>query len=173
MIAPIGAILAGGASRRFGSDKALAEMRGMPMIDHAARALSRHVDRVVVIGRDHPGLAGAPDRPQPGLGPLGGIAGALGYAADLGEPSVLTVACDVPFPPESLFEALRRPPCWCEDHPVFGHWPVSLMPELDAWLEKQADRSVRGFARATGTIPVRVADPITDVDTPEDLDRIA
>ena len=35
----LGAILAGGQARRFGSNKALARLHGEPLIAHAARAL--------------------------------------------------------------------------------------------------------------------------------------
>nr|WP_281421872.1 molybdenum cofactor guanylyltransferase [Stakelama flava] len=163
--------MAGGAARRFGGDKALAMLDGVALIDHAARALGDHVNRVVVIGREHGALPHAPDRPAPDLGPLGGITGALAYAMIHGADSVLTVACDVPRPPESLFRVLARPPAFCDDHPVFGHWPVSLLPDLEVWLNRDGDRSVRGFARAVGALPVRIAEPIMDIDTREDLER--
>ena len=171
MTIALGAVLAGGSSRRFGSDKAQAMLDGAPLIEHAVRALSAHVERVVVIGRDHGEWKSAPDRPEAGLGPLGGIAGALSHAMVTGAPSVLTVACDVPHPPDALFTALTRAPAFCEDHPVFGHWPTSLLPDLLAWLGREDDRSVRGFARAVGAIPVRIDEPIADIDTREDLER--
>ena len=171
MTIALGAVLAGGESRRFGSDKALAMLDGVPLIDHAARALSGHVERVVIIGREHGEWQSAPDRPDTSLGPLGGIAGALSHAMVSGAPSVLTVACDVPHPPASLFAALARPPAFVEEHPVFGHWPASLLPDLLTWLGHEGDRSVRGFARAFDAIPVRIDEPIDDIDTREDLER--
>ncbi len=77
----LGAILGGGRSSRFGSDKALATLDGRALIDRVAAALAPQVDALIVVGRDHPGLTAVADRPAPDLGPLGGIAGALHYAA--------------------------------------------------------------------------------------------
>lgn len=68
----LGAMLAGGRSRRFGSDKALADIGGKPMIAHVVDALAPQVDSLVIRGRDWPGLARIGDRPGDGLGPLGG-----------------------------------------------------------------------------------------------------
>nr|WP_246359701.1 molybdenum cofactor guanylyltransferase [Stakelama sediminis] len=164
--------MAGGRSSRFGTDKALARLSGETLIDHAAAALRHHVDTLVVIGGHYPGFDDRPDYPQPDLGPLGGIGGALRHAAAIGADSVLTVPCDVPSPPDALFTALDRAPSWCADHPVFGHWPTSLLPELEEWLREGRERSVRGFARAMGAIPVHIGVPVMDVDTPEDLERM-
>ncbi|WNO54943.1 molybdenum cofactor guanylyltransferase [Stakelama saccharophila] len=165
----LGALLAGGQARRFGADKALARWRGKSLIEHAADALRPHCDRVVIVGRDRHDLRCVPDRPASGLGPLGGIAGALAHASENGMESVLTAPCDVPCPPHELFEALRPAACWCEEHPAFGRWPATLAPTLASWLRTAEHRSIRAFARTVGAIPISVPTPIRDVDTPEDL----
>jgi len=156
----LGAILAGGEARRFGSDKAAALIDGVSLIEHARAALAPHVDRIVVVGRD------IPDRPAPGLGPLGGLCAALHQAAD---GKVLTVPCDVPFPPAALFAALQGAPVICGDHPVFGLWPGALAATLDDWLAAGRNRSIRAFAEAVGARSVVIAEPIRDIDTPADL----
>jgi molybdopterin-guanine dinucleotide biosynthesis protein A len=156
----LGAILAGGASSRFGADKALATIGGISLIDHARAALAPHVDRIVVVGRD------IPDRPAPGLGPLGGLCAALHHA---GSGDVLTVPCDVPFPPPALFAALERAPSICADHPVFGLWPAVLARSLDEWLVSEQSRSIRAFAEVVGARFVTISEPIRDIDTPVDL----
>ena len=48
----LGAILAGGQARRFGSDKAQALWRGRRLIDHVADALGSQTTALVVCGRD-------------------------------------------------------------------------------------------------------------------------
>ena len=64
----LGAILGGGQSSRFGSDKALALHQGRALIDHALEALRPHVSALVVVGRDWQGVARVDDLPEPGLG---------------------------------------------------------------------------------------------------------
>jgi molybdopterin-guanine dinucleotide biosynthesis protein A len=79
MSKPIGAILAGGRSRRMGHDKALVHFRGLPLLDHVAHALNLAGLEAVVVGRDEP-LAGYPtisDMPGLGGGPAVGLASAF------------------------------------------------------------------------------------------------
>lgn len=93
---PLGVILAGGASTRMGSDKALVEVDGEPMVERVARTLNLVCDDLLVVGRDG-FLGGVPCIPDdhPGrLGPAAGVATALRVAA--GRP-VLVVAVDQPF----------------------------------------------------------------------------
>eukprot|EP00611_Tribonema_gayanum_P009759 TRINITY_DN19634_c0_g1_i1.p3 TRINITY_DN19634_c0_g1~~TRINITY_DN19634_c0_g1_i1.p3 ORF type:complete len:108 (-),score=11.69 TRINITY_DN19634_c0_g1_i1:38-361(-) len=70
----LGAILAGGQARRFGSDKAQALYEGARLIDRVAAALAAQCEAVVVCGREEAGFACIPDWPESGLGPLGGRA---------------------------------------------------------------------------------------------------
>ena len=160
----LGAVLAGGRSSRFGSDKAAATWNGRSLAEHAAALIGQHVDRVVMVGLD-----GIPDLPEPGLGPLGGIAGSLDYAASEGFASVLTVGCDMPRVPGELIVALlRRAPAYCTDAPVLGHWPAALGAQLLGRLTGE-DHSVRGWARNVGAIPIASPVPLANVNTPEDL----
>jgi molybdopterin-guanine dinucleotide biosynthesis protein A len=92
-----GAILAGGASRRMGTDKALITTDGMTLVEQAASALAdAGAAPVVVVGGNQAaiealGLPFAPDR-WPGEGPLGGIITALRHVeSDL----VAVLSCDL------------------------------------------------------------------------------
>ncbi|RJF90565.1 molybdenum cofactor guanylyltransferase [Sphingomonas cavernae] len=99
----LGAIIAGGQSRRFGSDKALARIGGKTLLDHVAEALAAQTDALIICGREWPGLISIPDRPAPDQGPLGGLCAALRYAADNGFDAVLTAGCDtLPVPTDLL-----------------------------------------------------------------------
>src|SRR3546814_16509904 len=80
----LGAVLAGGRSSRFGSDKALAMLDGRTLLDHAAAALGAHVVTVVICGRHVPGMHGLADRPAAAMGPLGGRNAALVHAGAQG-----------------------------------------------------------------------------------------
>src|SRR3546814_12901702 len=101
----LGAVLAGGRSSRFGSDKALAMLGGRTLLDHAQAALRPHCDALIVVGRGE-GLA---DWPQPDMGPLGGVAGALRHAASEGFAQLLTAPVDCfRLPPDPLGRAAGR-----------------------------------------------------------------
>lgn len=93
-------VLAGGRSSRFGSNKARAEVEGLPLIQHVIRALEPLASRVTVVAREQGqyadlGLHTIGDL-QPELGPMGGLATAL---ADLhltpDEPWLLLAPCDL------------------------------------------------------------------------------
>ena len=166
MMAVLGAVLVGGRSSRFGSDKAAADWRGATLADHAADAIRGHVDAVVRVG----GEQGLADLPRAGLGPLGGIAAALDNAASHGYSSVLTIACDMPRLPDGLIEALlRRAPAYCTEAPVLGHWPAALGAQLMAYAGHAEDRSVIAWAHGIGALPIAAGEAIANVNTREDL----
>lgn len=147
----LGAVIAGGRASRFGSDKAMALWQGRPLIDHAIDALRPFVDGIVICGRAHDGLAAVPDRPAPGMGPLGGICAALDHARGHGYDEVLTVGCDTPLLPGALFEALiaARPAC-VEQLPVIGCWPADLAAGLEAFLAEDRKHAIRAWAGEAG-----------------------
>ncbi|MBV8971391.1 MAG: molybdenum cofactor guanylyltransferase [Sphingomonadaceae bacterium] len=144
----LGAVLAGGQARRFGSDKALALLDGKRLIDHVLDALRPQVAAIVVVGRDHPGEVSLPDWPGPGLGPLGGLAAALAYARARRFDAVLTSGCDLPDVPRDLAARLGTPPAVATGQPLVGLWPAALAARLDAHLAAGCDRSLRGWASA-------------------------
>lgn len=160
----LGAVLAGGQSRRFGSDKALALLDGRPLIEHAIAALAARTEAVIVCGRE----GGIPDRPRPSLGPLGGINAAIHEAAARGFDAVLTCGCDVPILPADLTERLGEGG-YLAEMPVIGVWPATLAAHLEAWLAQSEDRSVRGWAAAAGVRRITLGTPIANLNTPADL----
>lgn len=166
----LGAILAGGASSRFGSDKALATLSGRALIDHVAAALASQCDGLVVVGRTHGGIASVPDRPAAGLGPLGGLAGALHHAAGAGFDLVLAAPCDMPRLPLDLARRLAPAPAFVADHPVVGLWPVSAAAIVDR-LIAQERRAMRALADATHARPVDMPG-LANVNRREDLARL-
>lgn len=165
----LGVILGGGQSSRFGSDKALATFAGRPLIDHALETLAQHSDAVATAGRAHGDLLSIPDHPEPGLGPLGGLSGALHYALDNGFDRVLTCGVDcLAFPAELL----RRAPAFFDAQPVIGLWPARLADALDTYLATDPRRSVRGFAASVGAIPIRAETLPANINTPDDLAKL-
>jgi FdhD protein len=104
--AVVGVVLAGGASRRMGRDKALLAIGDASLAAGAARRLAEVCAEVAVADRGRglvPGFASLPD--GPGAGPAAGILGAA--AAYPGRP-LLVLACDLPGVPAALLAELAR-----------------------------------------------------------------
>ena len=194
----LGAILAGGRSRRFGSPKALADLGGSLLIERVAAAVRGSGAHAVLISG-----AGVPDMrhllpcredTRPGLGPLGGLETALQWARELGLGGALCVACDTPFLAPALLRARAERgeggrgsivapesggPLGVE--PLCAWYPVGALPEI----RERLDGRRLALAALLEAIPVERApidevrahgDPGTiflNVNTPADRDRAA
>ncbi len=170
----LGAVLAGGRSSRFGSDKALAVMPdGRTLMDHAVEAIARHVDTVVLCGRPVDGMTGLADRPAADMGPLGGLNAALHHAREQGYDAVLTTGCDMPVYPAALVEALvGDSAAVLKGQQLAGFWPATLADELDRHLAEDNNRSIFGWLDRIGA---RIVDRpelvLPNINRPEDLAR--
>jgi molybdopterin-guanine dinucleotide biosynthesis protein A len=108
----LGVVSAGGASRRFGSHKALAQVGGQRVIDRVAGALAEVVGaaNVVAIMND-PALAAATalaHRPDalPDAGAIAGVHAALLWARERDDAGALVVGCDMPFVETALLRLI-------------------------------------------------------------------
>lgn len=169
----LGAIIAGGRSSRFGTDKAEALLDGRPLIQHVADGLRPQTNHLVVCGRDWPGLESVPDWPRPDLGPLGGLCGALHYARDRGFDAVLTAGCDVLPIPESLSARLGSGPSCIAGQRLLGLWPTTLLPLLETHLRSSEDRSIRAWIKLCRAIEIRIREPLHNINTTGDLEILA
>ena len=165
----LGVVLAGGQSSRFGSDKALAQLSGHTLLARAADLLAGWCEHVVVAGRETAPAPTLPDWPQPGMGPLGGIAAALHLAADQGYDAVLSIGVDAPDLPDNLLALLTPAPAYLAAQPVIGLWPVSAVTAIEAILEGTGKHSMRAFAQAIGARAVQLASDPANINTPADL----
>jgi molybdopterin-guanine dinucleotide biosynthesis protein A len=165
----LGAIIAGGRSRRFGSDKALASFQERPLLDHVADALRAQTDALVVVGRDWTGLTAIPDRPAADQGPLGGLCAALHHARAQGFETVLTAGCDILPVPENLPALLGEANAIARGQPLIGLWDVALADALHHHLATQDDRSMRGWVTISGARTVALDAAFHNLNTPEDL----
>ncbi len=165
----LGAVLAGGQSSRFGSDKALAECRGQTLLAHAVDTLSGWCEYVIVVGRATAPAPTLPDWPRTGMGPLAGIAAALHYARDEGYEFVLTCGVDSFGLPDDLPELLKPPPAFLETQPIIGLWPAGVAGTVEGILHAEGSHSLKRLTAAIGARPVRsVADP-ANINTQADL----
>jgi molybdopterin-guanine dinucleotide biosynthesis protein A len=182
----LGAVLVGGQSRRFGTDKALADLSGRPLGSVAVTALrNTGIDPVVAVGGvagQQLGLVTVPDR-YPGQGPLGGLISVLAWAR-VG--SVLLTTCDLahitandvgplleqaarldagPDGPVPVVATVEGRP-----DPSLALWPTEMLSVLlDRFGEgKRAFRAALDGVEWVG-VDTRAA-ALADVDRPEDLD---
>jgi molybdopterin-guanine dinucleotide biosynthesis protein A len=169
----LGAIIAGGHSSRFGSDKGAALLNGRPLIAHVADGLRGQIDHLVICGRTWPGLESVPDRPSPDLGPLGGLCGALAYARAHGFDAVLTAGCDVLPIPDSLAVLLGDGPACVAGQRMLGLWPADLLPRLEHQLATSEDRSLRGWINLCGAKEIPVDMQFHNINTITDLDHLS
>jgi len=102
-----GFVLAGGLSSRMGSDKALMQLGGRPLVAHALESLRRAGLRASIAGAASPldGLAPVIRDEKPARGPLSGVCSALAACSSR---LAVFVAVDAPFIPESLIRYLLR-----------------------------------------------------------------
>lgn len=169
-----GVVLAGGQSRRFGTDKAEALYRGRPLIDWAFDALTPHTGLLLVSGRTHPIHRTVIDRPRPGLGPLGGLAGALQTAREMNCSHLLSVPCDTPELPDGLLAALCTHPkgSYVANCPVIGFWPTQLGEALEAYLASDGNKAVRAWADNVALEPMQGVSDIPNINNPTDLAQL-
>jgi molybdopterin-guanine dinucleotide biosynthesis protein A len=169
---PLGAILAGGQARRFGSDKALAALDGRTLIDHVAAALAPHCEGVILCGRA--GDGGVPDRPAPGLGPLGGLNAALHAAAERGAARILVAPCDTPLLSAPLLEALvaHAGSGFVAQLPVLGIWDAALAASCDAYIASGARASMKAWAAHAGAGAIDWGAAIPNINSCDDLSRV-
>ena len=180
----IGAVLAGGASRRFGSNKALAPVPGGTLGARSVQALrDAGVDPVVAVGGIDSHLLHIPVIPdrKPDLGPLGGIASVLVWAKT---GHVLVLPCDLPLvvgahlggfvdwvadadPSRAAVATVVGSP-----QPIVAAWPASFGPLL-------AREVAAGRRRLFEVLDLVDWDPIdvpaellADADTSADLERL-
>lgn len=187
----LGIILAGGASRRFGTDKAAALLGGRQLLEWVAERARPQVDLLLLNANDPNIGSGILNLERiaddaPGEGPLAGILAALAEAERRGFAHVASFACDTPFFPgdtvRRLAAALQSSTadyavasCGAAAHRIFALWPVGRhaqlehafangtrsLRDLEHWLEP----TWADFAPEGGPDD----DPFFNINTPEDL----
>jgi molybdenum cofactor guanylyltransferase len=170
-----GALLLGGASRRFGSPKALARFGGETLAERAWRVLGETFDERVAVGK-----VGELEIPFPIVddgttvrAPLAGIVAGL---RDLEADVVVFLPVDVPLVDPATLRALAEA---CRDAAVTQTGPLPAafgthtLAELEARLER-GDFRVSDALEALDTAVVH-ADPglLANVNEPDDLARLS
>lgn len=168
----LGAVLAGGKSSRFGSDKGLARLDGQSLLELAVRRLAFLCDKVAVVGRRTGHSLSLADWPGPGMGPLGGLAAALHYAEAQGFSAVISSGVDTLGLPDDLLQRLSPAPAFVAGQPVVGLWPTGASGTLDQLLLSDAKHSMLAFAHSVKARAVTLEGALANINTPEDLARL-
>jgi len=187
----VAAILAGGRSRRMGTDKALLLLDGTPLIGHVIARLRPLIAEIVIVG-DSAGAFGRfgipviPD-PRPDEGPLAGIRTALMHTD---APLVFCCACDMPFLETALVGRLLElaeqgvaavvPWMRGEPEPLCAVYAKEALPLIEDVLAS-GRRSIRDVLdkmpiRFVEEDDLRHYDPelssFVNINTPDDLARV-
>lgn len=176
-------VLAGGHSRRMGTDKSLLPIDGRPMIEHICRQLRGTFHRLLISANDPQrfsflGLDVIPDR-VPDQGPLMAVASAL----EASESELnLIVGCDIP---RIRLPIVRRLLAAARDadivlpvtedgkeQPLFAVYHRSVRPSLDAALASGARRftDIYGLCRVRRMM-LGEAGWFANLNTPADYER--
>lgn len=172
----LGALLAGGRSRRMGTDKALLPVGQGTLLDYmAARLRALPLDEVIIC-RDAPGCLADP---IPGLGPLGALS-ALGTAYPGRE--ILVVPVDMPLLSATTLLALLggngRPQHYADRFlPLRLAMDSATIAAIAPRASPQAaDRSLAGLLRALDArclpAPAEAEAEFSNVNAPGDWARI-
>lgn len=171
-----GALLVGGASRRFGSPKALARYEGETLAERGHRVLSQAFEHVIVVGKAGDGLV----LPFPVLddgsdtrAAIVGVAAALRLA---GADRVVILPTDMPDVPAELLLALADASEGAEaavphTGPLPGAYCRSALPVLEQHIASGDLALYRAcLALEPRTVQWDEAD-LRNVNTPADLDE--
>lgn len=188
MMKPAGLVIAGGASSRFGGDKALALLHGRPLLAWSLAALDAVCGEVAVSAR--PGavweLASSLGRetllddPSQPRGPLAGLAAGLVWAAARGRTTLVSVPVDTPQVGSEAIARLARaastaPAAYAVTssgpQPLCAAWHVGLAASLSQRLATGDHPRVQDWLRQIGASPILFEDEamFRNVNTPADL----
>lgn len=188
----LGAVPAGGRSRRFGSDKALASFLGEPLVLRPARALEAVCRDVVLVGRGDGALDAIPYRVVadrlPRMGPLGGLHAALLEARAAGDEAVLLLGGDMPLVTPGMLRRVASEGRRCRRlaaapvgarrglEPLCAWYSTDCLETVERRLEGP-DRSLHGLLEELDAHAIPVADEgapaaLASANTPDELARL-
>lgn len=183
----LGVILVGGASRRYGQDKAMAHLDGIPMVQRVATRVGPQVSMLVASGAGRPGLdlAVIPDA-EPHGGPFQALLSTLIWAGERDFELVATFSCDTPFLPPNLVMRLRRVLNHDRDcavalhngaaHPTCALWKTSALHKVRNCFDL-GTRSLHGALAALNTCSAEFSDmaegpagdPFFNINSPSEM----
>lgn len=165
-----GYVVAGGASSRFGMDKALAKLGGQTMLERMCKLLGELTDNVSVVapaGRYNDSGKRIVEDNWPGQGPLGGIITALmdAQARKHRQTWCLVIGCDMPFLTQEWLRVLAERAFASGAGVVTARSTLGLEPLCACWhtratskLQYALEDGVRKVTEAMKRIETEVID---------------
>ena len=189
----LGAILAGGQSKRMGKDKLFLELDNKKLIEHTIDKVKKYLKKVIIItNQDNEffsknNLTTVKDTIEGQLGPLVGILTAMKWAKEnLSKCSwIATFPCDTPFFPESIIKSFieesekKESLILCASshgrkHNIFGLWSLDLYDKLKDDLINKKVRKVQDWTEKNKIKNLEFTfkdyDPFFNINTEEDLE---
>ena len=188
----LGAILAGGQSKRMGKDKLFLELNNKKLIEHTIDKVKKYLKEVIIVTSQENeffsknNLTTVKDCIKGQLGPLVGILTAMKWAKEnLTNCSwIATFPCDTPFFPESIIENFiqeskkRESLILCASshgrkHNIFGLWSLDLYDKLRDDLINSKIRKVQDWTEKNKIknleFKFKDYDPFFNINTLDDL----
>ena len=189
----LGAILAGGQSKRMGKDKLFLELNNKKLIEHTLDKVKKYLKKIIIItNQDNKffsenNLTTVKDCIEGQLGPLVGILTAMKWAKEnLSKCSwIATFPCDTPFFPESIIKSFigesekKESLILCASshgrkHNIFGLWSLDLYDKLKEDLINKKVRKVQDWTEKNKIKNLEFTfkdyDPFFNINTEEDLE---
>ena len=166
-------ILAGGKSRRFGADKAVAKLGDKSLIDYTINKLEPKFAEILVITNNPKQVSKnniffIKDTLAGQLGPLVGILSAMEWVKnnDKNYEWIISFPCDTPFFEEEIIDKVINSQKSSDKkllflksgnkrHNIFGLWSIELMEQLRNDINQGA-RKVEDWANKIGTEIVEI-----------------
>jgi len=189
----LGAILAGGKSKRMGKDKLFLELNNKMLIEHTINKVEKYLKDIIIITNQKneyfskKNLTTVEDCIEGQLGPLVGILTAMKWAKEnLKECSwIATFPCDTPFFPETIIKKFiekskkKDSLLLCASshgrkHNIFGLWSLDLYEKLKDDLINNKIRKVQDWTEKHKITNVefdfKEYDPFFNINTLDDLE---
>jgi molybdopterin-guanine dinucleotide biosynthesis protein A len=188
----LGAVLAGGKSRRFGEDKSQVKLGDKLLIDYILSEIIDEFNEVLVVSnnliefKQSEKISLIKDFKKD-LGPLGGVLTAMKWVKDNNKDYqwISTFPVDTPFFKNQILKDFFKKINMKEGklffinsndtrHNIFGLWSLDLMDKLEEDLDK-GERKVEVWANSIGVKNINMKfenkDPFFNINTKEDLKK--
>ena len=189
----LGAILAGGQSKRMGKDKLFLELNNKKLIEHTIDKVKKYLKHVIIITNQknefflEKKLITVEDCIEGQLGPLVGILTAMEWAKkNFNKCSwIATFPCDTPFFPDSVIKNFikesekKESLLLCASshgrkHNIFGLWSLDLYDKLKSDLVNKKIRKVQDWTEKNKIknleFKFKDYDPFFNINTQADLE---